>query len=124
VRARAPIFGAAAMSFIFKHTSIISITHHVSSSPEHDLNETLHNHIESFRAKHTAQYELKAMILTAYGPLKESTQTSDEYAFGHKCQSKKKKKFVGHILNNTYIVFYLCILNYNTLSLIVPILGL
>jgi len=65
----------------------------------------------------------RQIILTAYGPLKKSTQNSDEYTFGHKCQIKKN---VGHIMNNTYTVFYLCILNYsyNTPSLIVPVLEL
>jgi hypothetical protein len=34
----------------------------------------------------------------------------------------REKMFVGHIVNNTYI-FYLCIINDDNLSSVVPILG-
>jgi len=115
------------MPLIFKHTVAIqaaSVTHHVYSSQDHDQKETLRNHTESYRAQHTTQYDFKAIMLTAYGPPKKKTLRTVTGTFGYKCQIKERKNiFVGHIMNNTYIVFYLCILNYNTLTLIVPVLG-
>ena len=86
------------MSLIFKHTVISLATQAASVSitmfsrlMTTNKKETLHNHTESYRAKHTAQYDFKEIILTAYGPLKKTLRTLTSIRLGTTAKSRKEK---------------------------------